>query len=229
MIRFNNFINQKILNEAASQKHRIMMKRPTPLFPDAKNIKIESPPKLTSRTTQMELKDVQDAMIMSDEKLKYLKDLDVNYMKMMSEIVGGEIDLIEEIKRQIDTTTLNMKYSFNRLRPLETAEFYGKTLTPHVKVDTPSYPSNHTAVGYTIAGILSRKYPEHKKELDKVANDNAISRVELGVHFMSDVEAGRELAEQLLNKYQPEEELVKPKKKYRYGDLPAPVYGKEAY
>ena len=229
MIRFGDFLKQPVLHEAASQKHKIMMRRPTPMFPDAKNIKLEPPPKLSSPTTKMELDEVRDAMIMSDDKLEYLRDLDKNYMKMMSEIVGGEMDLIEEIKRQIDTTTLNMKYSFNRLRPRETAKYYGETLKPLVEVDTPSYPSNHTAVGETIAGILSRKYPQFKKELEKVAEDNSISRVELGVHFMSDVEAGKELAEQLLNKYQPEEELVKPKKQYRYGDLPAPTYGLEAY
>ena len=80
----------------------------------------------------------------------------------------------------------------------------------------------------TIAGI-SQENIRSLKRLEKVAEDNSISRVELGVHFMSDVEAGKELAEQLLNKYQPEEELVKPKKQYRYGDLPAPVYGLEAY
>ena len=74
-------------------------------------------------------------------------------------------------------------------------------MTPHVAVDTPSYPSNHTAVGYVVAGVLAKKYPQHEKELLKIAEDNANSRVSLGVHFVSDVEAGKELADRLLDRY----------------------------
>jgi len=150
----------------------------------------------------MELFEVQDAMIMSNERLQYEKKLDIDFLEMMSELVGGgEAELISELKRQIDTITLNLKYSYNRLRPRETAKFYGKNLVPHVAVDTPSYPSNHTAVGYVVAGVLAKKYPEHERELLRIAEDNANSRVSLGVHFTSDVDAGKELADRLLDKY----------------------------
>ena len=201
MIRFGNYLKSKVIHETASQKYKIMMKRPVTFFDGYENIKLQKPTKLSSSATKMELFEVQDAMIMSNQRLQYEKKLDVDFLEMMSELVGGEAELISELKRQIDTITLNLKYSFNRLRPRETAKFYGKNLVPHVAVDTPSYPSNHTAVGYVVAGVLAKKYPEHERELLRIAEDNANSRVSLGVHFVSDVDAGKELADRLLDKY----------------------------
>ena len=201
MIRFGDYLKSKVIHEPASQKYKIMMKRPVTFFDGYEKIKLQKPTKLSSSATKMELLEVQDAMIMSNERLQYEKKLDVDFMEMMSELVGGEEELISELKRQIDTITLHLKYSFNRLRPRDTAKFYGKNLTPYVAVDTPSYPSNHTAVGYVVAGVLSKKYPQHEKELLRIAEDNANSRVSLGVHFVSDVEAGKELADRLLDRY----------------------------
>ena len=66
--------------------------------------------------------------------------------------------------------------------------------------------------------------------LDKVAEDNAQSRISLGVHFPEDVDAGRDFSKQLIDRYitqePPKEEEVK---QLRYKDLPAPVYGMEGY
>ena len=202
MIKFRDYLKSKVIHEPASQKYKIMMKRPVTFFDGYEKIKLQKPTKLSSSATKMELFEVQDAMIMSNQRLQYEKKLDVDFLDMMSELVGGgEAELISELKRQIDTITLNLKYSFNRLRPRETAKFYGKNLVPHVAVDTPSYPSNHTAVGYVVAGVLAKKYPEHERELLRIAEDNANSRVSLGVHFVSDVDAGKELADRLLDKY----------------------------
>ena len=201
MIKFKDYLKSKVIHESASQKYKIMMKRPVTFFDGYEKIKLQKPTKLSSSATKMELFEVQDAMIMSNQRLQYEKKLDVDFLEMMSELVGGEAELISELKRQIDTITLNLKYSFNRLRPRETAKFYGKNLVPHVAVDTPSYPSNHTAVGYVVAGVLAKKYPEHERELLRIAEDNANSRVSLGVHFVSDVDAGKELADRLLDKY----------------------------
>ena len=55
-----------------------------------------------------------------------------------------------------------------------------------------------------IAEVLSKRHPEHRTELMKIANDNAESRVSLGVHFVSDVEAGREFAKQMMERYKEE-------------------------
>jgi hypothetical protein len=57
------------------------------------------------------------------------------------------------------------------------------------------------------------------KELDEIANRNADSRVELGVHFPSDVEAGRLLAKELMERFDksqlPEKNLIEETLKFR--------------
>ena len=233
MMKFKDFKNAKVLHEGASQKHRIHMKRPTPYFKDVEGLELPTPAKLSSKETEIELQEVMDSMIMSPERLAYEVKLDEDYLEMMKDIVGRsdfDVALVGELKRQIDTLTLRQKYHFNRLRPRETARFYGKVLVPHVHVDTPSYPSNHTAVGFVVAEVLSRRHPDKKEALYKVAEDNAQSRISLGVHFPEDIDAGKDFFKQLMDRYitqePPKEEEVK---QLRYKDLPAPVYGMEGY
>ena len=233
MMKFKDFKNAKVLHEGASQKHRIHMKRPTPYFKDVEGLELPTPAKLSSKETEIELQEVMDSMIMSPERLAYEVKLDEDYLEMMKDIVGRsdfDVALVGELKRQIDTLTLRQKYHFNRLRPRETAKFYGKVLVPHVRVDTPSYPSNHTAVGFVVAEVLSRRHPDKKEALYKVAEDNAQSRISLGVHFPEDIDAGKDFFKQLMDRYitqePPKEEEVK---QLRYKDLPAPVYGMEGY
>ena len=221
MIPFSEFRKHKILTESPKQSFKIMMKRPTPLFRDTQSLTLPTPPKNTSQVTKTELGEVEEAMIMSKERLEYEQDI----------VGNGEDDvkLIRELKRQIDTLTLRQKFHFNRLRPREIAKMYDKTLVPHAEVDTPSYPSNHAIVGYLIADVMGKKYPDKKDELMRVAEDNANSRVSLGVHFVSDVEAGRTFADMLIARYNESAEEEVTKKQIKYEDLPAPVYGLEAY
>ena len=232
MIPFSEFRKHKILTESPKQSFKIMMKRPTPLFKNTQSLTLQTPPKNKSQDTKTELGEVMDAMIMSKERLEYEQDLDKNYITMMENVVGNggdDVKLIRELKRQIDTLTLRQKFQFNRLRPREVAKFYDKTLTPHAQVDTPSYPSNHAVVGYVIADVMSKKHPDKKDELNRIAEENANSRVSLGVHFVSDVEAGKQFAEKLISRYNESEEEEVTKKQISYKDLPAPVYGLEAY
>jgi hypothetical protein len=110
MIRFGDYLKSKVIHEAASQKYKIMMKRPVTFFDGYEKIKLPTPAKLSSSDTKMELQEVRDAMIMSNEKLQYERKLDVDFLEMMSDLVGGEAELISELKRQIDTITLKLKY-----------------------------------------------------------------------------------------------------------------------
>jgi undecaprenyl-diphosphatase len=53
-----------------------------------------------------------------------------------------------------------------------------------------SFPSGHTAVAFTIAVILSHYFPRYKYVVYTVAVITGISRVYLGLHYLSDVIAG---------------------------------------
>ena len=64
---------------------------------------------------------------------------------------------------------------------------------------TPAYPSGHAAYGYLIAELLSDKYPEHKKELTKIADKTGFLRVLQGVHYPSDSMSSNQLVRALYN------------------------------
>lgn len=62
-----------------------------------------------------------------------------------------------------------------------------------------SYPSGHAAWGYGMAYLLARMVPERATELMRRADAYARQRMVCGVHFRSDLEAGRLLAERTLS------------------------------
>lgn len=59
------------------------------------------------------------------------------------------------------------------------------------KPDDWSYPSGHSTFGYTTAILLANMVPEKRAEIFSRADLYAQHRVVMGVHFPSDVEAGR--------------------------------------
>ncbi len=83
------------------------------------------------------------------------------------------------------------KSTFCRLRPYATS---GNTLHPIKEVKTGgsfSYPSGHSTYGATTGSLLAAMMPEKKAKIYARINDYAHSRMVAGVHFRSDVEAGK--------------------------------------
>jgi hypothetical protein len=104
-------------------------------------------------------------------------------------------------ERIIDHVFALLKRVHNRPRPSQLTEYLDveidvlETKTHH----TPSYPSGHAAYGYLIAELLSDKYPQHKKELMKLADKTGFLRVLQGVHYPSDSMASNQLVRTLYN------------------------------
>jgi acid phosphatase (class A) len=212
------------------QRHRFHMKRPVTLFNNIESIVLPKPEKNNSPDLLIELQEVRDAMVVDDEKRIDNLKIDSEYINMLIDTTErftmprSVRDFLREVKRQIDTITLKLKYEYNRSRPQQIAELNGEKLTPLTSVDTPAFPSNHTVSGIVLAEIIKLYYPQVSKELDEIANRNADSRVELGVHFPSDVEAGRLLAKELMERFDksqlPEKNLIEETLKYRqYSDV----------
>ena len=212
------------------QRHRFHMKRPVTLFNNIESIVLPKPEKNNSPDLLIELQEVRDAMVVDDEKRIDNLKIDSEYINMLVDTTErftmprSVRDFLREVKRQIDTITLKLKYEYNRSRPQQIAELNGEKLTPLTSVDTPAFPSNHTVSGIVLAEIIKLYYPQVSKELDEIANRNADSRVELGVHFPSDVEAGRLLAKELMERFDksqlPEKNLIEETLKYRqYSDV----------
>ena len=84
-------------------------------------------------------------------------------------------------------TFLTLKRLFNRQRP--------STMTPHcwatlLPPDQFSFPSGHTITAFAVAVPLGVFYPSLMVGLLFCALSIALSRVMLGLHFLSDVVAG---------------------------------------
>ncbi|MBI4945043.1 MAG: phosphatase PAP2 family protein [Bacteroidetes bacterium] len=84
--------------------------------------------------------------------------------------------------------TTGMKYSFNRVRPFETYSFIIKKSD----AGSPSFPSGHTSSAFATAALLALAYPKWYIIAPSFLWASAVgySRMELGVHYPSDVLVG---------------------------------------
>ncbi len=89
-------------------------------------------------------------------------------------------DLLEPIKRK-----------WRRPRPFEQDERIKPALRPS---PSPSYPSGHATFGYLVGVLLAAMVPERRDAILARAREYGENRVIGGVHFPSDVAAGREVA-----------------------------------
>ena len=107
--------------------------------------------------------------------------------------------MITDIKNRIKPIISYHKLYFDAPRPAEVAESAGIDFRPE-KLDsaqTKSYPSGHAAQAFYIADVLSEKYPEVSDLFYQLAEMVAQSRIDRGVHFQSDLDGGRMLAQRL--------------------------------
>lgn len=91
------------------------------------------------------------------------------------------------------------KFTFCRLRPFLTP---GNTLHPVQEAmpdDSYSYPSGHATYGATVGFLLAEMMPEKRAALYARIEDYARGRMVAGVHFRSDVEAGKLIGAAIVN------------------------------
>jgi len=91
-----------------------------------------------------------------------------------------------------------VKDKYRRLRPYEIEP----TLAPCIGdvAGDLSYPSGHATYGYVMGFVLAELVPERRSELLARADEFARQRMMCGVHFRSDLEAGRRGARYLVEK-----------------------------
>lgn len=108
-------------------------------------------------------------------------------------------DLMKELNRDTKYYVLTLKYHFNRPRPYQVAEKLG---IPFEKGEsfssgTPAYPSGHSTQARMFATVLGRLFPLYKQDFDIIADSIDRTRLDLGVHYPSDIEAGKKLGKHL--------------------------------
>ena len=127
---------------------------------------------------------------------------DANIGKPFSQAFGVEISptntpITYDILKKLRTDSGNYaakaaKEHYMRLRPY--VFFNSHTCTPNDEEHLSkngSYPSGHTTIGWSTALILAEIRPDRQNEILKRGYDYGQSRVICGVHWQSDVDAGR--------------------------------------
>lgn len=121
-----------------------------------------------------------------------------------SQILGVEADAdeISDIVAGLVPVILRLKYSFNQPRPWQVAPALGMQLNAirSPSAETPSYPSGHAMQAAVACSILGDRNPHAARGLDKIAAAIGQSRLEMGVHFPSDVIAGLRLGRQIADR-----------------------------
>lgn len=99
--------------------------------------------------------------------------------------------LFARIARDADLVTTPGKAFFARPRPFVTSAEVKPTVATKEKGSYRSYPSGHATIGYLHAILLADMVPEHRGALFARGERYAQHRVVDGVHYPSDIEAGK--------------------------------------
>jgi acid phosphatase (class A) len=104
-------------------------------------------------------------------------------------------DLLARVQHDAMIHMVELKLQYARPRPhhLEPRLRAIDATIPH-----GSYPSGHSFVSHVNAELLARLAPQHRQLLEQSAREMAWSRELLGVHYPSDSEAGRILAQEFV-------------------------------
>ena len=166
-----------------------------------KNI-LPDPPANDSATTKKELDLViQAAVNKSNKALDLIYKVDDDPLHLFYDFLDAKDlkynrYLFEEYYNILESYIYALKYHYNRPRPDQIAPYYNQEVkvvytTTH---QTPAYPSGHTAYAALAAHMLSKKFPEYKKEFFDLAEQAGTARILQGVHYPSDNVAGMTLA-----------------------------------
>lgn len=102
---------------------------------------------------------------------------------------------LKDVSEDANAVGALTKKFFSRARPSQA----DPRVTPCLDLPTTaSYPSGHATRAYVWAAVLAEIFPEKKAELYERARAGAWSRILGGVHYPTDLEGGRRLAEALI-------------------------------
>ena len=180
---------------------------PTPTEPSFENDRLRYEWGKTMRDTERGRQAVADA--------EYTLDY---FAEIYSEPFGVTIsekntpELYALLKRLLATTSVCNKKSKSRLmRTRPFVQFNEPTPVPKdeaILKNNSSYPSGHTTKGWAIALVLAAINPARQDAILKRGYEYGESRVIVGYHYQSDVDAARLITSALINRLHANDDFV---------------------
>jgi acid phosphatase (class A) len=163
-------------------------------------VKILAPPPLNdSSQTQAEIQEliqIQDKRS-SQEEAAAQADVRLTIFQVAGDVLGPKftpdnlpitVKFVEQMERDEGFIVSSAKETWNRPRPFMLSE----KVKPCVRQSrSGSYPSGHATFGYLSGIVLANIVPEKRAEIFARADQYGYHRMVGGVHYRSDVEAGR--------------------------------------
>ena len=186
--------------ETIKPKHAKRMKREMEYI-NIPIIKHNPPPINSSRETLKELHwlknfndgIVNEVLVKEGDDVKgafrnYLESNGFDYPK----------EYVKELIKDSGKIIYELKYKYNRPRPLQVAKFYqieGFKTTTLDSMHTPSYPSGHSVQGILVGRALGKMFKNHKQGLYEVGKMISDSRLMARAHYPCDSKFGKEVGE----------------------------------
>ena len=131
-----------------------------------------------------------------DLEFDYLvdKNLTAPFKQLVAENgLDVEPSYLDALVREAVPVVLGLKFMYGRVRPKQLAFMYGIDFSPYETktAETPSYPSGHAFQAYLVAYVLGARFPAFANRLERIAQRIGQSRLDLGLHFPSDVETAK--------------------------------------
>lgn len=156
--------------------------------------------------TMRELNYLKDRMnTISDDDLEFAKnsetDETLSYRKFLLGIgINLPPNIIPDILKQTDSLLFHLKNKHDRGRPEQFAKQYGvpfQTLIPSTALHG-AYPSGHALDSYILGHYLGKMFPEKAEQINKFASKMRESRLNVGLHYPSDNEISKQLADDII-------------------------------
>ena len=187
-----------------SKKHLEIMNRPFSILDKeaVDKIKLEAPPKPTSKAFQLEIKEIKSLskLLESEELRNRITDQDEELMSPFRRYIRDhdlEVDSEElsKINKDISTIVHKFKFFYNRPRPYQHSDVEEFN---NVSAKSPAYPSGHSTNSAVMAELLASTFPEHADNFREIGREVGLNRVISGLHHPTDHIAGLKLADQII-------------------------------
>lgn len=158
-------------------------------------------PKNWSKETRQELNTIKGVMDKAPLDEDDLDDAAYRPLDMfLSACESLNLEPHEEITKALSDDLLKialyLKYVYGRPRPYQLAPYYNISLgIDDLDPGNPSFPSGHALLGYGLANHYASIYPDHSAVFEDIGNKIALSRLQSGVHYPSDLRYSKALAQ----------------------------------